>query len=134
MGNMMEKAAYLKGLLDGLDLDLTTKEGKVLSAVVETLSEMAAAVDMQGEAQQDTLEYLDEIDEVLDDISNIIFGDEEDFDEDEDEEELEDFTPYVCRKCKKLVYLDPEEFDPGEQHNCPTCGELLLNADDLEED
>ena len=132
MGNMMEKAAYLKGLLDGLDIDLTTKEGKVFSAIVETLSEMAAAVDMQGEAQQDTLEYLDEIDEVLDDISNIIFGDEEDLDE--DEEELEDFTPYVCRKCKKLVYLDPDEFDPSGQHNCPTCGELLLNADDLEED
>ena len=36
-----EKTAYLKGLLEGLTLDETKPEGKLLKAVVETLDEMA---------------------------------------------------------------------------------------------
>ena len=42
---MKEKAAYLKGLIDGLGIDENTKEGKVIKAMSELLSEMAEAVD-----------------------------------------------------------------------------------------
>ena len=42
---MKEKAAYLKGLIDGLGIDESTKEGKVIKAMSELLSEMAEAVD-----------------------------------------------------------------------------------------
>ena len=38
---MKEKAAYLKGLIDGLGIDENTKEGKVIKAMSELLSEMA---------------------------------------------------------------------------------------------
>ena len=37
---MKEKAAYLKGLIDGLGIDENTKEGKVIKAMSELLSEM----------------------------------------------------------------------------------------------
>ena len=42
--NLSEKAAYLKGLADGLEISDTTKEGKLLKAVVELLDEMANSV------------------------------------------------------------------------------------------
>ena len=42
---MKEKAAYLKGLIDGLGIDESTKEGKVIKAMSELLSEMAETVD-----------------------------------------------------------------------------------------
>ena len=42
---MKEKAAYLKGLIDGLGIDENTKEGKVIKAMSELLSEMAETVD-----------------------------------------------------------------------------------------
>ena len=42
---MKEKAAYLKGLIDGLGIDETTKEGKVIKAMSELLGELAEAVD-----------------------------------------------------------------------------------------
>ena len=35
---MKEKAAYLKGLIDGLGIDESTKEGKVIKAMSELLS------------------------------------------------------------------------------------------------
>ena len=34
---MKEKAAYLKGLIDGLGIDENTKEGKVIKAMSELL-------------------------------------------------------------------------------------------------
>ena len=41
MSNLTEKAAYLKGLMQGLDIDQTTKEGKLLAAMVELMDERA---------------------------------------------------------------------------------------------
>ena len=41
---LTEKAAYLKGLMEGLGIDESTKEGKVLKAMSELLAEMADAI------------------------------------------------------------------------------------------
>ena len=40
---MKEKAAYLRGLIEGLGIDETTKEGKVIKAMSELLGELAAS-------------------------------------------------------------------------------------------
>ena len=42
--NLTEKAAYIKGLADGLDYDKTTKEGKILAALLDLVDEMAGAI------------------------------------------------------------------------------------------
>ena len=36
-----EKSAYLKGLMDGLSLNTETDEGKMISAIVDLLGDMA---------------------------------------------------------------------------------------------
>ena len=41
---LSEKAAYLKGLMDGLKLDTEKDENKVLAAVVDMLSDVAETV------------------------------------------------------------------------------------------
>ena len=33
--NLTEKASYIKGLVDGLELDTATKEGKVIAALLD---------------------------------------------------------------------------------------------------
>ena len=42
--NLTEKSAYIKGLADGLELDKTTKEGKILAALLELVDEMTAEI------------------------------------------------------------------------------------------
>ena len=37
----IEKVAYLKGLFEGMEIDESTKEGKLLKAVVDVLGELA---------------------------------------------------------------------------------------------
>ena len=42
---LKEKVAYIKGLMEGMEYDVSTKEGKLMAAVVETLDMMAAKVE-----------------------------------------------------------------------------------------
>ena len=37
---LTEKMSYLKGLIDGLEIDTSTKEGKVLVQMSEVMSEL----------------------------------------------------------------------------------------------
>ena len=78
--NIVEKAAYLRGLCDGLEIDTTTKEGKLLLAMVEVIDELADAV---SDLQQITDEMSDELDEVAEELLELEGAfDEDEFDED----------------------------------------------------
>ena len=46
-----EKAAYLKGLADGLELDNTTKEGKLIAALLDMVGALADEVEFQLKEQ-----------------------------------------------------------------------------------
>ena len=41
---LMEKVAYLKGLMNGMELDPDKKETKLFNAILDTLDEMASTV------------------------------------------------------------------------------------------
>ena len=48
-----EKVAYLQGLLSGLELDESSKEGKVIKAIVDVLDDMAMIVtDTEDELEE----------------------------------------------------------------------------------
>ena len=148
---LTERAAYIKGLAEGLDLDKDSKEGKIIAALMELCSDMAseiASIKEDIEEIDEGLDYLDEYVEELDDDLQAVedFLDEEcccddedvDFDEDEyDEDEFEcdgdceacdgcdcgdeDYYEIVCPSCGETVCFD-QELDP-ENLICPACGE-----------
>ena len=80
--NISEKAAYLKGLMDGLKLDQEAPEGKMISGIVELLQEVTGAI---GDLQENAEAVSDELDEIEDDLDAI-----EDYlmDDDDDEYDL----------------------------------------------
>ena len=41
---LTEKAAYLKGLADGLEYDKTTKEGKLIAALIDLTEALADSI------------------------------------------------------------------------------------------
>ena len=43
--NLTEKSAYISGYCDGMELDKDSKEGKVIAALTELISEMAVAIE-----------------------------------------------------------------------------------------
>lgn len=83
MSNLTEKAAYLKGLMQGLDIDQTTKEGKLLAAMVELMDEMSDAITDLESNQEAINDLVEAINEDLDELSDEFYG-YDDLDEDED--------------------------------------------------
>ena len=63
-----EKVAYLKGLAEGLNLDESTKEGKLLLAIVDVLDEMA---DEFADIEDEIVDLEDGLDAVSDDLNDV---------------------------------------------------------------
>lgn len=129
--NINEKAAYIRGLMEGLDLDYEKKEVKIINALVDLVEEMATEVDELGEMHEELCERVDEVDQDLAAVEDILYGDEEDLDNEcecDDEDEYEYMTE--CPTCGEKICLN-EEHLKSEDFECPGCGEILeLDFDD----
>ena len=148
-----EKAAYLKGLMDGLKLDTETSEGKMISAIVDLLGDVTKRLTDVEETTIAISDELDEIEEDLDAIEDYILDEEEDeeeedddwgfdgedWDDDEDCEEGFDFgdpdsTIYEVEcACGERINFDEETLEKGSI-KCPQCGETLEFSVEDEDD
>lgn len=141
-----ERASYIKGLCDGMELDTASKEGKVIAALLELVSDMALAIEDLDEEVCELGEYIEEIDEDLGEVEELLC--DEEYDEYDDEYECdgnccdcdedcdladEEFYEVECPACGEIVNFD-ESIDP-EELVCPACGEkfeCIISAEDLE--
>ena len=137
-----EKAAYLKGLMDGLQLDKEKPEGQMISAIVDLLGDVTRRLADVEETTIAISDELDEIEEDLDAIEDFILDEEEDEDwddEDEDDFDFEDEEDYeegfdfgdvettvyeVKCACGEIIDFDEETLEKGSII-CPKCGENL---------
>ena len=143
-----EKSAYLKGLMDGLNLDTEKAEGKMIAAIVDLLGDVTHRLSDVEETTIAISDELDAIEEDLDAIEDYIldedededdddydFSDDEDDDydfddEDEDFEEGFDFgdedtTIYEVEcACGNIIDFDEDTLEAGSII-CPNCCETL---------
>lgn len=140
-----EKVAYVRGLMEGLDLDADKKEVKVLNAVIELLDDMAVTVSELEEGYQDMADQLDEVDADLGDLEEEFYGgcDDDECDcccgDDDDDEDLEDemddcYYEVTCPSCQETICLSEDLIAEGKI-DCPNCGETLeFDLDGIEEE
>lgn len=73
--NISEKAAYLKGLIEGMKLDTTTNEGKLFEKIIELLEDISISVlDLEDEVSTIN-DYIDELDADLADLEEDVYCD-----------------------------------------------------------
>ena len=148
-----EKSAYLKGLMDGLNLDTEKAEGKMIAAIVDLLGDVTHRLSDVEETTIAISDELDAIEEDLDAIEDYILDEEDDEDDwddddgdddwddaDEDFEEGFDFgdedtTIYEVEcACGNIINFDEETLEAGSIV-CPNCGETLeFSLEDEEDD
>ena len=58
-----EKAAYIRGLMEGMDLDPNAKETKLFNAIVDLLDDLSLSVEEMEDAYDELSGQVDEIDE-----------------------------------------------------------------------
>ncbi len=124
MSNLTEKAAYLKGLMQGLDIDQATKEGKLFAAMVELMDEMSATIADLEDNQETLTDLVDALNEDVDGLTEEVYG-YDDFDEDDEDYEDDDAVYEItCDGCGETFYLDEDEVAQGS-YVCPACGKTL---------
>ena len=143
--NTSEKVAYVKGLAEGLGYDNTSKEGKILAAILDILEDVAHDIEDLEENAWDLGEAIDQVSDDLAEIEDVVY--DEDYDEDEDFDECDGccgcdgdagaeeeptFYEVTCPACSNTITIDEDVLDLGsiECHN----GAEKLEFDGIEED
>ena len=109
---LSEKAAYLKGLAEGLSLDKTTPEGKLLTAMLDLLGDVTDAIGEIDEDLEYLNDYVEELDEDLGEVEKAIYGDDCDCDCDCCDDECEDWDEDCgcnCDECDHPCFDDEDE-------------------------
>ena len=76
-----EKIAYLKGLMEGMNVDTESNEGKLFAAVVDVLDEIALEVEDLTDEVMELGDGLDVISDDLSDVEDIVYDDDDDDEE-----------------------------------------------------
>ena len=145
---LTEKIAYMKGLLDGMELDGSTKEGKAILQMADVMEEMGVYIDDLQSQVDELTELCDLLDHDLGEVETDLYcdDDDDDFDPDDDDDfrfdDDEDDDDAHFRIGKVLpadyddfAYEDSDEYD-NEIYivNCPSCDEAVnLTECELEE-
>lgn len=136
--SITEKVAYLKGLAEGLGLDSESKEGKLISVIIDTLEDVAYELADMADNEMDLAEEIDELSDSLADVEEVLFGDgcccDDDDDDDDDEcgcgcccgdDDDDEFAYEVtCPNCNEDIVILEEDLIKGEI-KCPNCNEKL---------
>ncbi len=126
--DICEKIAYIKGLAEGLGLDEATKEGKVLTAIIDLLEDITEEICDIEDGCDELMEQIDAVDEDLSALEDIIYEDDCDCcdcDCDDDCCDCDDEVYEIeCPACNDIIYLDAEMLEE-EGMVCPNCGTEL---------
>lgn len=128
--NSIEKLAYVKGLVEGLGLDDSKKDTKVIRNLLDLLEELVFTVSNLEDGFTELQEQIDAVDEDLGEIEKDLYDDDDD-DEceccskpEEAKQEDELFYEVTCPTCGETICLDEDMINAGEM-DCPNCGEKL---------
>ena len=123
MADLKSRVSYLQGLSAGMNLDGESREGKLLSGILEVLDEFAESFNELEDAQEQLEDYLESIDEDLYQLENEIF---------EEDGLGDDYLEADCPRCGEAVCFNSDilEDDDVIEVTCPNCDEVVFVSDD----
>lgn len=125
---ILEKVAYMKGLAEGIGLDVKSKEGKLLKVMMDILDDIALELRDLRDEQDDLEAGLDAVSEDLADVEEYLYGldGEDDGDDDGEDSDASEDDVYrtVCPKCGENIFFDEDILSEGVVC-CPECGAEL---------
>ena len=144
-----EKVAYLKGLIEGMEIDTQSGKGKLFSVIVDILEDLSSDIAGIEESVCDLAQKTDILSDDISEIENIVY-DHDDNDDDTDDfrcpgcpvdnvgDEPEPlFFELTCPACDKTITVDEDVLNLGSIQ-CQNCGEMMefdfSEDDDIKED
>lgn len=134
MTDIRARVAYLQGLAEGLDIETNTAEGRILTSMIDVLGDIAEHVTDIVEAQNELVEYVEDVDFDLGALEEEYY----EYDGDDDDEtaitfipeelmsEEEDGVQFVtCPQCSETLSAGAGEMNTIVDAICPTCGCMI---------
>jgi DNA-directed RNA polymerase subunit delta len=143
MDKVIRKISYLRGLADGLNLE-QTDQGRILKQLIEVMDDLTVEIKDTKQQYAELEEYVEAIDEDLNEVELDLYEDVEIVDyEDDDEDDIEAYDDddigyfdVECPNCQELVAIDHDIFDNEDiaEVLCPECHDVILISEDDEDD
>ncbi|NLJ72710.1 MAG: AraC family transcriptional regulator [Syntrophomonadaceae bacterium] len=119
MKDISERVSYLQGLSEGINLNKTSPQGKIIAGILAVLGELADEITYMQNEFDNIKEYVESIDDDLLDIEEHIFAAEE------------EFIEFDCSHCGENLYFETNLLDEEEAIEiiCPNCDEVVFIND-----
>lgn len=131
-----ERASYIKGLAEGLELDESKKETKLIKAMIDLIDDLSFSIQELEEAYNDLADQVDEIDEDLAMVETDLYDSDCDCDLDDCDcfEDDDCYFEVTCPSCNETICLNEQMLEDGEI-DCPSCSEKLeFDLEDIVEE
>lgn len=126
MRDLKARVAYLQGLSAGMNIETESKEGRILSNVIEVLDDFATTIKEMEEAHDQLENYLESIDEDLFHLEEDVYNDEAEAAEEGEYLEVD------CPRCGEVVCFESDVLEDEDtiEVTCPNCDEVVFVNDD----
>ncbi|TCS96397.1 CD1247 N-terminal domain-containing protein [Hazenella coriacea] len=116
--------SYIEGLMEGSNFSQNSPEQKVIERLVKVVEDLVETTQHMDLRQIELEDYVDVIDEDLNDLELLTYGD---LDNDDDENEMVELT---CPECGEDVWIDTADLeDESIELLCPECHTTLIMED-----
>lgn len=123
MNSLKSKIAYLKGYMEGLDIDKDSKEGKMFTEVINVMGLMSEKIESLEKHEEEIEDYIETIDGELTMVKDEIYGyeDVEFLDYDYENEEDDHYIEISCANCNETIFVEREILNSMDGIRCPSC-------------
>lgn len=123
MSEITNRASYLLGLAEGLNIDTEKPEGKLISEMLKVMSDMAKEIEAIDDEQAFTADKVDELEDVIDMIGDEVFNPDCDCDDYDDD----DVYTLKCDNCGEEIDFTADDLDDLASGDfvCPECGNTI---------
>ncbi|WP_353892511.1 CD1247 N-terminal domain-containing protein [Proteinivorax hydrogeniformans] len=140
MSDLREKIAYIKGLAEGMKLDQSSNEGKILDRILDVLGDMSEDIEDLYIGQDEIEEYVEAVDHDLAELEADFIGADDiyedeiideygdgDIDEVAEYELTDEDIEVECPSCGEAFHVDEEELADEElEILCPGCEDVVF--------
>ncbi len=145
--DLRERVAYVRGMAKGMNVNMGSKEGRLITSILDVLADVADTMDEVTSRQDELEDYVTCMDEDLAKLEGIDNDDQwveiddpdevtlvEEADDDDDDFVEEVVLEVECPYCHDGFQLDPDAFDGHESIHvtCPNCREVLRVEDEID--
>lgn len=133
-------------MADGSDVGENSREGKILTEVIQLLDDMHAEIRALDARVEETEEYVDAIDEDLEDLELLLYDDDEnlyelvDDDCDDGDEDDNQYLQYYDLDDDDEAYTfqasgdKSDEFETSYEFECPSCHEMIFLHEEIDDE